>query len=69
MENKEVIKSNICSEDIQISLPNTSVLVRSEIVPSEVNISDEKSDCPPRRNGLFGITRNLKVHRNNASGR
>lgn len=69
MENQEVVKVEIFAEDILNNGSESPVLVKSEIVPSEVNSADEKIDCPPRRNGLFSITGNLKVHRNYASGK
>lgn len=67
METYDDIKTEI---DSQNSSSDNPVSVKSDQVQSEVNNSDEeKSDAPPRRNGLFSITGSLKVLRNFAPGK
>lgn len=68
MENCEDIKIEIGIEEIQTTFTD-SAIVKCEKVQSDIkHFDDEKCDGPPRRNGLFSITGNLKVHRNFADG-
>lgn len=67
MERFEDIKTNRLSKT---HILHEATLVKSEAVQSAINKSEEEtSNCPPRRNGLFSITENLKVHRHLSPGR
>lgn len=71
MDSFQDVTIEITTEDINITnLSDSAVLVKSESMHSEVSrCKDDNSECLPRRNGLFSITGNLKLHRNQASGK
>lgn len=69
MENCQDFKLNI-AEGIQNNSSDNLVFERKVKVPSELSEFEiEATDCIPRRNGLFSITGNLKIHRNYTSGK
>lgn len=54
--------------DKELSYFQDKMFVKSENVQSELNQLEEEKSIP-RRNGLFSITENLKVHRYTSSGK
>lgn len=68
MQSFQEIKTNIPPETQTDFAQET--FVKTETVQNVMNKTEEdNSDCPPRRNGLFSITGNLKFHRHIFTGR
>lgn len=68
MEHFNKMELQITAKD-GLNTSDGTILVNSDSVQSEVLQYEDNKECLPRRNGLFSITGNLKVHRNTLTGK